>query len=354
VVPPRSKLGDLIVKISKKIFVSFVSTFTALASASACDLCGCYNMPLDVAHEKPFGIYAGVAEQFTHFGTERLDGVKQDNPAGEYIDSSITQFVVGASFLDNRVGVQLGVPLIDRSYQRQLGFDIDKGHVSGLGDITLTANVIVLKKEALFHETPGGFDKDGKTALPPQQGEPDFSATVNLTAGIKLPTGDTSRLQENYLPEVDGAPDSGIGAHDLALGTGSVDGIFGVQAEVRYKRLFFQADAEYALRGSGAYEFRYANDFTCSAGPGVYLYRRDGRSVGLQCVTAFETKGYDKFQGVSDPDSSVTELFVGPRIIATFGRVNGEIGLDLPVLMNTTAYQLTPDYRIRAGLSVRF
>ncbi|MDR3404202.1 MAG: hypothetical protein P4L99_17015 [Chthoniobacter sp.] len=339
-----------------KIFqplVILLSLFTA-ASTYACDLCGCYTPTLEVAHEKTWGLYGGAAEQFTHFGTERLDGAKQPNPAGEYIDSSITQFVVGASFLQNRVGVQLSVPLIYRSFQRQLGFGIDRGHVSGLGDISLTVNATVFKKEALFHEQDASYSKDGKTVTPAQRGEPDFTATVSLTAGVKLPTGDTDRLKENYAPAVEGAPDSGIGPHDLTLGTGSVDGIFGIQAEVRYKELFFQADLQYTVRGYGDFQFRYANDLAWSGGPGVYLYRKNRGSLGLQCVVSGETKGYDRFQGVPDPDSGVTALYVGPRLTASFGRVNGEVGVDLPVIMNATSFQTTADYRIRAGFTVQF
>ena len=60
------------------------------------------------------------------------------------------------------------------------------------------------------------------------------------------------------------------------------------------------------------------------------------------------------FQGVADPDSSVTALYVGPRILASFGRVNGEVSVDLPVIMNATSFQTTADYRIRAGFTVQF
>lgn len=329
-------------------------TISAATPALACDLCGCYTPTLEVTHEKSYGFYAGVAEQYTDFGTERLNGVKQPNPADEYIHSSITQFVVGASFLENRVGLQISVPLIYRAFQRQLGFDIDRGHVSGLGDIALTANVIVFKKEALYHQEEASFSKDGKTMMPARRGEADFSATVNLIAGVKFPTGDTSRLKENFAEQVEGAPESGIGPHDLTLGTGSVDGIFGIQAQLRYQALFFQADLQYTARGYGDYNYRFANDLSWSGGPGVYLYRRNGGSVALQCVVAGETKGYDHFQGVADPDSGITTLYVGPRLTASWGRVEGEVALDLPVIMNATAFQTTADYRIRAGLSIHF
>jgi hypothetical protein len=327
---------------------------TVSGSAMACDLCGCYTPTLEVVHEKSYGFYAGVTEQFTDFNTERLDGAKQPNPAGEYIHSSITQFVVGASFLNNRLGVQLSVPLIYRAFQRQLGFDIDRGHVSGLGDISLTVNAIVWKTEGLYHERASSYAKDGKTMVHGGRGEPDFTAVVNVTAGVKLPTGSTSRLKENFLPEVEGAPDSGIGPHDLTLGTGSVDGIFGIQGQLRYKELFLQADLQYTVRGYGDYQFRFANDFSWSGGPGVYLYRKPAGSVGLQCVVSGETKGYDRFQGVPDPDSGVTALYVGPRLTVGLGRLSGDVGVDIPVIMNATSFQTTPGYRIRGGFTWQF
>ncbi len=239
------------------------------------------------------------------------------------------------------MSVQISVPLIYRSFQRQLGFDIDRGHVSGLGDISLTVNAVVFKKEALFHDQEASYAKDGKTTTPAQRGEPDFTARVSVTGGVKLPTGDTDRLKENYQPEVEGAPDSGIGPHDLTLGTGSVDGVFGVQADVRYKALFFEADLQYTVRGYGDFQYRFANDLAWSGGPGVYLYPPESRVAGLQCVVSGETKGYDHFQGVADPDSSLTTLYVGPRLTASFGRVSGEVGVDLPVIMNATAFQTT-------------
>ena len=341
-------------QLSKSLLLLPLLSLVPAASSFACDLCGCYTPTLEVAHERPYGFYLGAAEQFTNFNTERLDGVKQPNPAGEYIHSSITQIVLGGTFFDNRAGLQLNVPLIYRSFRRQLGFDIDRGHVSGLGDISLTANYVILRKEGLYHETEGSYSKDGKTMSAPQRGEPDFSATINLIGGVKLPTGDTGRLKENFKPEVEGAPESGIGPHDLTLGTGSVDGIFGIETHVRYKAVFFDASMQYTVRGYGDYNYRFANDLSWDGGPGVYLYRGHGNSVALQCTVSGETKGLDHFQGVADPDSGLTTLYVGPRVSATFGRVSGEIAWDLPVIMNATAFQTTADYRLRAGLTIHF
>ncbi|MGB8169891.1 MAG: hypothetical protein WCF18_20480 [Chthoniobacteraceae bacterium] len=328
---------------------------TAATRAFACDLCGCYIPRLQVVHEKPASFYAGIAEQFTHFGTDRFNGDEVDNPTDQHLDSSITQFFVGATFLQNRVGLQLNVPYIYRSYERPEGFEIEHGDESGLGDLSLLANFVVFKTDGLYREEPAPSSKDGKSVAMASRGEPDFSASVNLLAGVKFPTGDASRIKEEFNEvEVEGAPESGIHGHDLALGTGSYDGVFGLQSFVRYKEVFFQADAQFTLRGRGHYSYRYANDLQWNGGPGVYLHRRGGDSIALQCVVAGETKGYDHFQGERALDTGITSLYVGPRVTATFGRISGDVGVDLPVIMNTTKFQTTPDYRIHAGLTIHF
>ena len=187
------------------------------------------------------------------------------------------------------------------------------------------------------------------------RGEPDFSATLNLSAGLKFPTGDSSRIKEEFNEtEVEGAPESGIHGHDLALGTGSYDGVFGAQLFLRYKAVFFQAETQFTWRGQGRYSYRYANDFSWNGGPGVFLFRHDDKSLGLQCAVSGETKGFDTFLGAPATDTGITSLYVGPRIVASFGRVNGEVGIDLPAIMNTTDFQTTADYRVRAALTIRF
>ena len=336
-------------------FTLSILLLTAASRTFACDLCGCYTPRLEVVPEQTVGFYAGVGEQFTHFGTDRINGEKVANPTGQHLDSSITQFVVVATFAQSRFSMQVSVPYIYRSFQRPEGFDIEHGTESGLGDVSLLANFVVFNTDRAARSEPRGLSKDGKCAAISRRAEPDFSASLNFLAGLKFPTGDSSRIKEEFAEsEVEGAPASGIHGHDLALGTGSYDGVFGVRTFVRYKALFFQGDAQFTLRGRGHYSYRYANDLQWNGGPGVYLYRRAGDSLAVQCAVSGETKGYDTFQGEHALDTGVTSLYVGPRVIAFFVRINGDIGLDLPVIMNTTDFQTTPDYRIRAGLSIRF
>ena len=148
----------------KSLFTPIVLSTLALTAARtlACDLCGCYIPSLEAKRETPFSLYSGVAEQFTHFGTDRFNGHKLAEQSGQYLDSSNTQFIIGSSLFDNRFALQVNIPLIYRSYKRPDGFAIDRGHESGLGDVSLLANFRVFKKEALFRNAPASLSKDGK------------------------------------------------------------------------------------------------------------------------------------------------------------------------------------------------
>lgn len=341
-------------KFSKLALLYFVST-SIVTSTFACDLCGCYLPAQEFIHHRPYGIYAAVAEQFTHLGTLQFNDQEIDNPMGQYLDSSNTQLILGSTFFENRFALQVNIPLIYRSFKRPEGFEIERGNVSGLGDIALLANLVVFRKNALFHQSNDGLSKDGKNALVPQLGEPDFSATLNLIAGVKFPTGDASLIREEFNEtEVEGAPENGIHGHDLALGTGSYDAIFGAQAFVRYKMMFFEADTQFTLRGDGRYSYHYANDLSWSGGPGAYLILNGRNSLGLQCVVSGESKNTDRFQGRVAEDSGITSLYVGPRVIAQFQGWSGDVGVDIPVIMNTTKLQTVPEYRIRAGITFPF
>jgi hypothetical protein len=300
-------------------------------SASACDLCTCYTPPLSES-ARPFTF--SLAEQFTHFGTDREDGVKVANPHGERLDSSITQAVLAWAWSE-RFALQLNVPFIARSYRRWVDDSrLEVGSLSGLGDASLIARSVVWRHRASPVCT-GGFDWDGNVAV---------------LAGVKAPTGDSSALRENY----QGVETGGIGAHDLALGSGSWDGLLGIESEVRYGAFFFEANATYARRTPGSDQYRFADDLTWSGGPGLYLQRNAQRSIALQCALSGETKGFDTFQGEPDTDSGATTLFVGPRAVVFWDRFHADAGLEYPIILHTIGLQTTPDYRLRVAVGWQF
>lgn len=315
----------------KRFNLSLVLIGGFAASIHACDLCAVYSATQ--AHgEVGEGFFGGVAEQFTHFGTMQENGREVKNEVGQYLDSSISQLYAGYNFND-RVGLQFNLPMIYRSFKRPEGFAMDHGTESGLGDVSLLANLRAYRHEAKK-----------------------FTVNWNIIGGVKFPTGSSDRIKEELNEiEIPGAPESGIHGHDLALGTGSYDGIVGTGIFLRYERAFLTANAQYTIRSTGDFDYHYANDLTWSGGPGIYLLLNDNFTTSLQLVVSGEHKNRDTFRGSLADDTGVTAVYLGPQINFTWSeKFSAEIAADLPVSMDNTALQTVVDYRIRAGITYRF
>jgi hypothetical protein len=243
------------------------------------------------------------------------------------------------------------VPVIYREFKRPENFAIDRGTVSGLGEVSFLLRTIV------FHYSSPGrrtFEISEKNPVAVEH-ESDFTASAVFIAGPKFPTGDTSRLKEEFHEtNIPGAPASGIHGHDLTLGTGSYDGIFGGQTSVRYKNVFVETNAQFTLRGDGAHQYHFANDLTWNGGPGYYLVRRRDAIIGLELVVSGEYKDVDRFRGAKAIDTGITSVFIGPRLITSRGRWSAEIAGELPVSLDNTAFQIVPDYRLHGAISVHF
>jgi hypothetical protein len=299
---------------------------------------------------KAMGWYAAIGEQFTHFGTVQMNGDEIDNPSGQYENSSITQLVAGYD-INSRFALQFSMPLIYREFKRPEGFAIDRGTESGLGDVSLLLKSVAFKYSSGARRS---FEVGGKNPIAVEH-EPDFTASAVLLTGIKFPTGDSSRLLEEFHEiDVPGAPASGIHGHDLTLGTGSYDGIFGEQTSLRYKNVFFETNVQFTLRGDGAHQYHFANDLVWGAGPGYYFIRNRETIIGLQFLTSGEYKDVDRFRGARAVDTGITSIFVGPRLVASRGRWSAELEVDLPAKIDNTALQVVPDYRLRGGISFHF
>jgi hypothetical protein len=326
-------------------FLPLILTLLGLTAAplAACDLCGCAiaNHPWDPRT----GLFLGAAEQYTDYGTVQSNGHELRNRDDQFLHSSITQLYLGYN-LTRYFGFQVNVPFIHRSYRRTTGERIEEDSVSGLGDLSILANYTPIHRQ----------DKDSI-----------FS--IKLRAGVKLPTGDSDRIgeeaeeghahgeaHEHEESDVhEQAEASAVHGHDLALGTGSVDAIVGGSIYARWKSVFFSGDVQYAIRTEGDFDYRYANDLTWSAGPGVYVINRDSHTLALQGIVSGETKREDKFRGVQADDTDITTVFLGPKIVATWrDRLSAEIELDLPIRRDNTGVQIVPDYRVRAALNWAF
>lgn len=301
------------------LLVTVVLVCAGAREASACDLCSVYSAC--EAQGGGGGFYAGGAAQFTEFGTLQTDGNKVSGN-GEYLHSFVSQMFAGWN-VNERFGVQVNVPYIDRAY----GSDSMRGSVSGLGDVSLTANVRLWQKSA-----------------------GDWTFAWTAMGGVKLPTGAAGRLNTP-----DGELPDGIGGHDIALGSGSVDGLAGSGFSARWKRVFVDGQMQYGIRTEGKFQHRYANDWTWAGGPGWYLVLKDNHTVALQAAVSGESKGKDTFAGVEDGDSAATVVYAGPKVSFTWSeRFSGHIGADLPLSMENSGTQLLPDWRVHAAVTWKF
>jgi hypothetical protein len=325
-------LSDLKYFLSMKIFFLAVVGTVWTQSIPACDLCAIYAAS-QARGEVGRGVFAGVAEQFTHFGTVQVDGKEVSNPSGQYLDSSISQIFGGYNFND-RIGLQFNLPVIYRSYQRpdSLG-GIERGTESGLADASLLA-----------------------TFVPYSIRKKHFTFNWSILAGVKFPTGSTDRIKEE-LTEVEApiGPPSGIHGHDLTLGTGSYDAIFGTGIYSRWNHVFLSANVQYAVRGPGDFDYQFANDLTWGGGPGYFLALDEQYTLSLQAVVSGEYKGKDTFRGASAVDTGMTAVYLGPQINFTWGeKLAAYLVVDLPMSLDNTSLQTVPDYRARAGVTWRF
>jgi hypothetical protein len=315
-----------------KILIPAVLAVASIQPVFSCDLCAIYAA--SQAHgEVGHGFFAGVAEQFTHFGTVQVDGHEMPDPSRQFLDSSISQLFTGYNFTD-RLGVQFNLPVIYRSFRRPDSMGgIETGNESGIGD----CSVLVTFVPCAVHKKNYAFN-------------------WNILGGVKLPTGSSDRMKEE-LNEVEkpAGPPSGIHGHDLTLGTGSFDGIVGTGIFGRWQKFFLSANVQYALRTKGDFEYRFADDLTWSGGPGYYMLLNDNYTLSVQAVVSGEHKDKDTFRGAQAVDTGMTAVYFGPEVSLTWGEhLAAYLVADLPVSLANTSLQTVPDYRIRGGVTWRF
>lgn len=324
----------------------------AAQTAGACDLCAIYVATEQ--SESQTGWSAGVGQQFTRFATLQMDGEVTDTGEDEWMNSSITQLVVGYGFR-SWFGLQVNVPFIVRDYRRVIDDELRHGDEQGFGDLSLIATLVPLRYANL-------------------------ESVVRLSAfgGLKLPSGDPRRLAEEQEEEDDPVPfeppdglvfaphetggqvPSGIHGHDLALGSGSVDGVLGSRLFASWRQLYFLGAVQYLIRSEGSFDYRYADDLLWNGGPGGFLVTGhdlfgDLYSLRIQAQLSGESKGKDTINGGKEDDTGLTSLYMGPAFGFTWGtRLAVDIAADLPLLQNNTGLQIVPDYRLRGGFLWRF
>ena len=347
------------------LWISLVVLVAARAHvAGACDVCAIYTAT--EMREARTGFQIGIGEQATRYRTGLPDATGKTVDKGERLNSFITQLFVGYDF-HPKFGLQLNVPIIARDYHRlrnrRLVDDqikdgvMTQGNVSGFGDVSLIG--ILRPWSHVTENTVVRF---------------------TLLGGLKMPSGDPGKLVEeqklrrqteaeepadaprvpgqvtsaHHVPE--GSP-SGINGHDLALGSGSIDGVVGGAFYGSWKRLFTSWSVQHAIRMEGAYRYQYGDETNWFVGVGGYLLLDHDYTLTLQAVTSGKHQGTDTLEGTSTAaggeSAPSTWVFVGPGMSFTWGTsLYAELAGDLPVVREDEG--LVPEYRVRGGVSWRF
>jgi hypothetical protein len=328
-----------------KSFFLLLGLALAPAGATACDLCAVYNA--DAANAgSTSGFSLSLAEQFIPYRTFQVDG-EEPPPSfldDAFVDSSITHLVPTWNFSE-RFGLSLNVPYVHKHffrYQRTgTGIISEGGTESGLGDASLIARVTVYRT----------MSAEG-------------SLFVNLLGGVKFPTGDADRVAEEvsttreldviYGPGHQHAI-GGVHLRDIALGSGSWDGVFGVTANSRWKRLLLNAQFQYYLRTPGESDYEYGDEWMLSGGPGVFLVLSDSFSLSLQALAVYDHMQPDILLGRENRNTGMEAVYLGPQAGLSIGEhFSANVGVDVPLEIENQGQQNVPDWRLHGGLSWRF
>ncbi len=352
------------------VVAALVATVVAAPAARACDVCAVYTATQ--MREERTGLLVGLAEQATRYSTRLPDPAGGTRDAGERLNSFITQILVGYDF-HPKFRLQVNVPIIARDYHRlrnrRLVDDqirdgvMTKGNVSGFGDVALLALwrpwSYVDEHRLVRFTLLGGLKlpsgDPGKLVEEQKLRRASEATAAARSTRASSPTGRIGRVvSADHIPE--GSP-SGINGHDLALGTGSIDGIVGGVGFASWDRLFVTMSVQHAIRSEGAYRYQYGDETQWFVGVGGYLLLDHVRTLSLQVVTSGKYQGTDTLEGRSTaPDggsTATTWVFVGPAVGFTWGTSLGfELAGDLPV--DTPSEGLIPEFRVRGGLSWRF
>jgi hypothetical protein len=300
----------------------------------ACDLCGCF-IPKDTG---PRGFLFGVAEQFSSLSDLSLDGKTLVNEDNQYMNSSYTQLFANYHF-NEKTALQLNIPLIYRSFRRIQEGAVQTGSESGIGDVLLVGYYVPFQRSTPFQQ---------------------FQWKV--LAGLKFPTGNSDRIAEELNEGHDSEnariaheeEASAVHGHDLALGSGSWDGLIGTNISGRVHKWFYNATVQYAIRTRGDFDYKYANDFLWYGGPGYYVSASSDWPVGFQLLFAGEHKGNDELGSVKTDDTAITSAYLEPTASIGLKQMGtAEIGVGIPLVIHNSGLQTVPKYRVRIGFTWR-
>lgn len=327
--------------IHKGHFARIIAVILALnvGYAFACDPCGLHNsvqVPGLINNMRATGLHAGsftigMQQQLSTFKVRGENDLRTTEGDLELIKTlSVTQVSAGYN-LSNSVAAQVNLPFIIRNYDTFQRFRQINETEAGIGDISLNT-----------------------TYSPYSYNDVESRFFIAAIGGIKLPTGDAGSLTR-VASEDPNTANQRIQGRGLTLGTGSIDIPLGLVSYARAGRLVGFASTQYSLRGEGAADYRFANDFVWNAAPGYLFLLGEDESLSLSFVMSGEHKGDDRLNGAPLPKTSANNLYLGPEIFySSSSTLSLQLAMDLPVALDVGGAAVQPETRWRVAISISF
>ncbi|MBC7426103.1 MAG: hypothetical protein H7321_06170 [Bacteroidia bacterium] len=208
-----------------KLFFLAWAMLMAVIRVEACDICGCSAASAGLGILPRFqNHFIGLRYSSRGFLSKHPQSIA--SPASVSTGNYSTTELWGRWYPAKRIQIYAFVPF-HRITDKETGSTTSI--TSGIGDISLLTNFIILK--------------NGDSSCKP------FKHALIAGAGVKLPTGNFSR---------EGNP-------NMQTGSGSTDFLFNASYTVRYKKIGLVTEVNYRINNLNAAEYRYGNRNTVTA-----------------------------------------------------------------------------------------
>lgn len=304
----------------KKILV-LVAMLCIATGAFACNICGCASA----------GNYFGILPEFH----KNFAGLRY-----QYRDMDITHIPLfpGETGMKSRESFQTleawgrYIPVKNLQlfafvpysfYNQQPLAEQEPASVSGIGDVRLMANIVLINNDA--------------------QECNNWKHALQVGGGIQLPTG------RSDISETD---------HDIILagmqpGTGAFEFPLNVIYTLRYRNSGLNAEINYQVNSANRQGYRFGNNFSSSL---RYFYWQKIKNTVLlpQADLSFEQAQADKISGVRQDYSGGNALFAGLGADLYFRKFSVGIKAQKPVYENVADKHLQTGIRFSGNISFLF
>lgn len=305
------------------IAVSGIAFLLMAGCGWACDVCATH---VALSEKESVGRPSvGVFEQFSAYDASGSDD--------ERFECWTTQFAAGYR-LSERWAFQLGFPYVDR--------ELNGVSEQGVGDATALAVCRVFRSM-----------REANVRL------------VDVYAGLKLPTGDSDLLreerdqaleEENMAGMHDGMGHEHSAGHHLSPGSGSWDGIFGINTYGKLGPWAAQGNAQYKMNSEGDFDFEYGDEFVWVVGVKYFAILEQSQSLGVGLDVSGNWQDQNKVLGETDTEHPITRaVYAGPAATYTHSDcLSVSFAWDFPVAGEADGLQGAADTHVRASVNWQF